>query len=238
MDKYYSPNENIKEYYIVRAIGEGRYGIAYLAENNQKEKYVIKQLKNDMLGKTKEKLFYEKEILKKLNDNRFPKFIEEFKDDETQGYILEYVEGKDFYEILDIDEYEFSKAEIYHIASKILDIIETLQYNNIVHRDIRISNVIMNKNKEIRLIDFGLARNIDNKKYVKEIDYWFMADFLLHLYYSSYIEENESEEKPWYEELDINDEERNFLKKLMGIEEVYSNIEEIKNHLEIIKNIS
>ena len=51
MDKYYSPNENIKEYYIVKTIGEGRYGIAYLAENNQKEKYVIKQFRNNVFHK-------------------------------------------------------------------------------------------------------------------------------------------------------------------------------------------
>ena len=35
---------------------------------------------------------------------------------------------------------------------KLLDLAEILHNKNIVHRDIRISNVIMNKNKEIRLI--------------------------------------------------------------------------------------
>lgn len=115
--------------------------------------------------------------------------------------------------------------------------IEVLHKNNIVHRDIRLPNVILKKNKEIALIDFGLARIIDNKRYVKEMDYWFLGDFLIHLYYSSY-EETDSEERPWYEELDLNLEEKIFLRKLMGIDRSYKNIKEIKNQLEKIKNMN
>lgn len=44
-----------------------------------------------------------------------------------------------------------------------LDIIAILQKNNIVHRDIRPPNVILTDSNELILIDFGLARYIDNK---------------------------------------------------------------------------
>lgn len=231
------PGENIKDYTIIKIIGEGRYGIAYLCEKNANEKYVIKQLKEDMIEKSKEKLFYEEEIMKSLDDKRFPKFIEKFDYDNTKYYVLEFVEGKDFYELLSFDEYEFSRDEIYDIAEKILNIIIALQEKNIVHRDIRISNVMMNEKKDLVLIDFGLARYIDHKRYRKEIDYWYMADFLLHLYYSSYDDEGiEQEDKPWYEELDLNNEEINFLKRLMGIEKSYENTDEIMTDLLKIKN--
>lgn len=189
------------------------------------------------MEKSKEKLFYEEEIMKSLDDKRFPKFIEKFDYDDSKWYVLEFVEGKDFYELLSFDEYEFTKNEIYDVAEKILNIIITLQEKNIVHRDIRISNVIITEEKELVLIDFGLARYADDKKYRKEIDYWYMADFLLHLYYSAYNDENiELENKPWYEELDLNNEELIFLKKLMGIEEAYKNTDEIMNDLIKIKN--
>ncbi|WP_261291927.1 protein kinase family protein [Paraclostridium sordellii] len=221
----------------MKIIGEGRYGIAYLCKKNSNEKYVIKQLKEDMVEKSKEKLFYEEEIMKYLDDKRFPKFIEKFDFDNTKYYVVEFVNGKDFYDLLTFDEYEFSKNEIYDIAQKVLNIIIALQEKNIVHRDIRISNVIMNENKDLVLIDFGLARYIDNNRYKKEIDYWYMADFLLHLYYSSFDDESiEQEDRPWYEELDLDNEEINFLKRLMGIEKSYENTDEIMADLLKIKN--
>lgn len=239
IDKHHIPGENIMDYTIIKIIGEGRYGIAYLCEKNTNEKYIIKQLKKDSVEKNKEKLFYEEEIMKLLDDKRFPKFIEKFDYDNTKYYVIEFVEGKDFYEILYFDEYEFDRDEIYDIAEEILNIIITLQEKNIVHRDIRTSNVIMNEKKDLILIDFGLARYIDNKRYKEEVDYWYMADFLLHLYYSSYNDEGmELEDKPWYNELDLNDKELIFLKRLMGIEEPYKNTDEIMTDLIKIKKIN
>lgn len=48
MDKYYKRGEKVKdEYTIIKELGEGRYGIAYLAKNDKKEKVVVKQLKKD-----------------------------------------------------------------------------------------------------------------------------------------------------------------------------------------------
>ena len=55
--------------------------------------------------------------------------------------------------------------------------------------------------------------------------------------YSSYIE-TDNEERPWYEELDLNDEEKIFIKRLMGLEKSYTSIEEIRNQLNKIRSIS
>lgn len=236
MDKYYRRKDIVSGYSIMKIIGEGRYGIVYLAKNDKDEKVVVKQLKKNMLKETREKLFYEEQILKVLDYQEFPKFISKFNDDSREGYILEYVEGRVFEDILAIDGYKFTKDEIYKIATQLLDIVDILHNNNIVHRDIRLPNVIVKRDNSLALIDFGLARVIDNERYVKEMDYWFIGDFLIHLYYSSY-EEDESEEKPWYEELDLNIDEKVFLKKLMGIDGNYKNIEEIKRQLNRIKDI-
>ncbi|WP_234121419.1 protein kinase family protein [Clostridium hydrogenum] len=237
MDRYYKTGEKINGYSILKIIGEGRYGIAYLASNSKYEKCVIKQLKKRMLHDTREKLFYEEKILKALDSPKFPKFISKFNDGDREGYILEYIDGKVFEDLLTVDKYEFSRDEIYKIGWQLLELVEILHNNGIVHRDIRVPNVILKKNKDIALIDFGLARIINNKRYVKDIDYWFIGDFLIHLYYSSY-KVTDSQDRPWYEELDLNQEEEVFLKKLMNIKGRYRNIEEIKEQLEKIKNIN
>ena len=52
MDKYYRVKEIVNGYSILKIIGEGRYGIVYLAINDKGEKCVIKQLKKEMLRQT------------------------------------------------------------------------------------------------------------------------------------------------------------------------------------------
>ena len=79
MDRYYKKGEVVNGYSIIKEIGEGRYGIVYLAINDKNEKCVVKQLKLDMLEVTRENLFYEERILTELNDSKFPKFISKFK---------------------------------------------------------------------------------------------------------------------------------------------------------------
>lgn len=234
MDKYLKKNSKVKGYTIIKLIGEGRYGIAYLAVNDEGEKYVIKQLKKKMLKETREKLFYEESILSKLDDPRFPKFISKFKNKYREGYILEYIEGKVFEDLITRDRHVFSKGEIYEIATKLFDLVEILHNQDIVHRDVRLPNVIIKDNQELALIDFGLARYIDNEKYMKQEDYWYIGDFLIHLYYSSY-KPSSKDEKPWYEELDLNEDESIFLKRLMGIEESYEDIEQVREQLEKVK---
>jgi serine/threonine protein kinase len=142
---------------------------------------------------------------------------------------MEYIDGTVFEDII-LDGRRFTKKEIYDIGSRLVEMVEILQSHNVVHRDIRLPNVIRKENNELALIDFGLARTIDNNRYVKEQDYWYIGDFLLHLYYSSY-EAEDKEERPWFEELDLTADEVLFLKKLMGIEDSYKNIDEIKEQL-------
>ncbi len=237
MDRYFKGNEKVNGYSVVKMIGEGRFGIAYLGINDKHEKCVIKQLKREMLEQSRHKLFYEEQILKRLNDTKFPKFISKFKDEYREGYILEYIEGYVFYDLLKNNRYQFNKDKIYVVGSQLLDIAEKLHSHNIVHRDIRPPNVILRPNKELALIDFGLARFIDNDRYVKQSDYWYIGDFLIYLYYSAYKGTNMMA-RPWYRELDISYEEKKFLKKLMGIEGRYHSIEEIKMQLEKIKNMN
>jgi serine/threonine-protein kinase len=235
MDKYYKAQDTVNGYSILNTIGEGRFGIVYLAENEKGEKCIIKQLKVEMLEKSRKKLFYEEQILQQLNNPCFPRFIGKFKEEYREGYIMEYIEGKVFEDILIKDRYKFNREEIYTVGSQIIELVEILHNNNIIHRDIRLPNVIRRENGELALIDFGLARFIDNKTYVKELDYWYISDFLIHLYYTSYVA-TDKKEKPWFEELELKTDEVHFLKKLMGLEDNYNNIDEIKEQLEKIKS--
>jgi serine/threonine-protein kinase len=173
--------------------------------------------------------------LKKLQQPYFPKFISSFCDKERKGYILEYIEGKVFEDILRKDRYQFGREEIYQVCGQLLDMVEILHSCNIVHGDIRLPNIIRKENKELSLIDFGLARIMDNDYHTRELDYWYIGDLLIHLYYTTYKKVSRIN-RPWFKELDLKPEEKVFLKRLMSIEDSYKNIHEIRQQLNKIKN--
>ena len=243
MDTYYNNNDNVFGYKILGIIGEGRYGIAYLATDSEGSKVVIKQLKEEMLETSRKKVIYEFKTLRAIDNPYVPKVITAFKDNDKEGYILEYIKGDTLYNIISIDDYRFTRDDIYYVCKKLLDIMESLHEKGIAHRDIRLPNVIINENNEIFLIDFGLARFVDNDRYYKEEDYFYLGDLLLHLYYTSFyevssLEDEEQSDNPWYEELSLFKEEEVFIKKLMGIEVPYRSISEIKKALKNIMKIN
>lgn len=244
MDTYYKRDDKVLGYYVLGKLGEGRYGIAYLAVDDNGNEVVIKQLKNEMLERSRKKVIYELKTLRAINSDYVPRVISTFKDDDKEGYILEYIKGDTLYNIAARQQYEFTRDDIYYVCSKLLSIMESLHQKNVVHRDIRLPNVIVDDNDEIFLIDFGLARFIDNDRYCKEEDYWYLGDLLLHLYYTSFYVQSsldydeEDEDAPWYEELDLFKEEEEFIKRLMGIEEKYNDIHEIREDLKNIMNIN
>ncbi|HDK7157927.1 TPA: protein kinase family protein [Clostridium botulinum] len=232
-DTKYLPGQKIHEYTVLKILGEGRFGICYLVQSNNKQ-YILKQLKTKMLKKIGSKVIYEQEILKNINHNCIPKFIKTLQFEKFFGYVLEYKEGKTFEEIICEDEYVFKREEIYDICIQIIEILKYLHKSGIVHRDIRIPNTIYYK-KKVHLVDFGLARWINNKRYTENVDFSYLGDFLLHLYYTSF-QCKTFKGKPWYGELDLFSEEMNFLKRLLGIEKKYKNIEEVERDFLLLKS--
>lgn len=236
-DKVYSSNEKIDEYTVLNVLGEGRYGICYLVKKDDKQ-FIIKQLKKEMVKKTGFKVNFEEEILSKLEHECIPKFIKKLQFEKFLGYVLEFKEGKTFEELIFKDEYVFKRKEIYDIGIQIINIVKYLHSENIVHRDIRVPNTLYYQGK-VNLVDFGLARWINDDRYTVDVDFSYFGDFLLHLYYSDFdTTDIKGKGKSWYDELELFDNEKAYLKKLLGIEERYIDINDVeKDLLSLYKNI-
>lgn len=224
-DRVYGPSERIGDYVVEKTLGEGRYGICYQVRRGS-HFYVLKQLKRRMIRKSGLKIRFETEILAGLRHESIPRFVERVESDGFCGYVLEFKTGATFEDILYVDRHRFEKEEIFGVGSKLIGILKYLHSEGIVHRDIRVPNALYDGHK-IRLVDFGLARWIDGKKYRADIDFAYLGDFLLHLYYSSFELIGEKK-RPWYEELVLADKELFFLKRLTGIQERYESIIEVE----------
>ena len=225
-DRIFKPAEEINGYRVLKLLGEGRYGICYHIFRGQKQ-FILKQLKRRMFEKPKEKVRFEEEILKGLKYEAIPQFIEKVELPSFCGYVLEFKEGRTFEEIICLDKHVFSRSEIYSVGKQLIEIIKFLHSKGIVHRDIRIPNTLYHGQK-VNLVDFGLTRWINDRKYKEDMDFAFLGDFLLHLYYTSW-EFKGGKKRPWYEELELPEKELLFLKKLMGVNPRYRSIIEVES---------
>ncbi|WP_330409719.1 protein kinase domain-containing protein [Romboutsia maritimum] len=98
---------------------------------------------------------------------------------------MEYKIGKPIEEMIFGDNHIFTPAEIYKAGIKIIGIIRYLHERNIVHRDIRVPNVIIDDD-DVYLIDFSLARLVNNERYVPSVDFSYLGHLLIHLHYPSF----------------------------------------------------
>ncbi len=67
--------KKIGDYIVEMLLGEGRYGICFLAKKNDQEKVVIKKFKNGFFFKKSNHHITEAVILSSLNDSRIPKLL-------------------------------------------------------------------------------------------------------------------------------------------------------------------
>ena len=221
----YSKGQYIEGYKIVATLGEGRYGVCYLI-TDEKKLYILKQLKRKTYRGDPLKPHYEEKILKTLKHEAIPGFITKIKDRHSAGYILEYKQGVTLEDLIFNQGHVFTRAEIYSIGKQLIDIMKYLNEKGIVHRDIRVPNILLDGSR-VYLVDFGLARWVDNEKYKADIDFSYFGDLLIHLFYTAYTDKPKKG-RPWYEELALSTKELIFLKKLIGIENRYMSITEVE----------
>ena len=65
--------------------------------------------------------------------------------------------GKNFEDYIFLDGHVYTEREVLKILYEILEIVSVFHSKGIIHRDLRIPNILMKEN-QISIIDFGLAK--------------------------------------------------------------------------------
>ena len=125
--------------------------------SNEKEKLAAKIIKNSKIDdpQSQRAYIYEKNLNERLEFKYLCKCHYIFKDEFNTYFILDYMPNKTLNELN--EKRHLSELEIKHYCFQLLLAIEYLHKMNIIHRDIKLSNVLLNENMEVRLCDFGLA---------------------------------------------------------------------------------
>jgi serine/threonine-protein kinase len=213
-------------YTIEDVAGEGRYGLCFHAINDNGEKVIIKRFKPGIFAQNAKNNAHEAVILSKLSDKRIPELLGVINEKSFYAFVLELKPGTTLKDMIFKYNYKFSDEEIFNIGIKIINIVKYLHENGVVHRDIRIPNILLDQG-DVYLIDFGLARFADNSLYKYDLDYSYLGDLLLYLIYSSF-QKKDKKKQPWYEELLLKDNQKLFLMRLMGLDAVYESINDIE----------
>jgi serine/threonine protein kinase len=232
-------------YTVIKHLGTGSYGRSYLVfdhESNQKLVLKALRLHKRITSPGRSGFFKEMELLKRIDHPGFPKFNKAGFYKGIPFYTMEHIDGKNFEQLIFHEDKQYSEKDAFAVAEKLLLLINYLHSNQIIHRDIRIPNVILKEEKEIWLIDLGLAvekdktvkgRNTDiNRQSNEQADFFALGHFLLFLLYSNYSFPKGLKEKSWEEELDISPPARHILHRLLQIEAPYENCQEIEKDIQ------
>jgi serine/threonine protein kinase, bacterial len=233
-------------YEIIDVLGMGSYGITYVANDIvQQKKVVVKQLR-----KTKQRTsqglksyHYEAKLLSQLNHPQIPSLYEAIETDEGCFLVMELIQGKTFEDLIFEEKCVYTEEQALNILLNILDVVSAIHEQGIVHRDLRIPNII-DVNGTIYVIDFGLARFlgdheetstlIEEQQFMRQTsaasDIYALGHFLLFLLYSGY-ESTEKQERSWEQELHLSAPIKTIIQKMLRADESYESIKSLQKDI-------
>lgn len=154
-------------YQLQEKLGQsaGRQTWLALDLNAQSEPIILKLLAfGDQMQWEDLKLFErESQVLRQLNHARIPKCRDSFSIDDRilwYGLVQDYIAGTSLKQLIQ-EGHRFSEEEVRTFAIAVLEILRDLHQLKppILHRDIKPSNLILGKDNQIYLIDFGAVQD-------------------------------------------------------------------------------
>ena len=153
--------EKIREYLVLKEIGKGAFGYVYLVEKEtNKKRYALKVINKDFLSRTErtEEALIERLILSKCKHPSIVRLSSSFQSKYKLYFVMEYCPNKDLNILLrELDTFDNDLA--LQIIAELVNVIYYLHIDmEISHNDLKPSNILLDENFHIKLIDFSTAR--------------------------------------------------------------------------------
>ena len=155
------PREKIRDFLIIKEIGQGSFGSVFLVEKEtNKKKYALKVINKDFLSRTErtEEALIERLVLSKCKHPSIVRLSLSFQTKHKLFFVIEYCQNKDLDELLR----KFGTFEPDLALQIICELVNVLDYLHnkmeISHNDLKPSNILLDANFHIKLIDFSTAK--------------------------------------------------------------------------------
>lgn len=157
-------SKQIPGYKITGRLAAGSMGTVYVAKNEKTgEKVAVKVLSRSLRSKqvNLQRFYRETNIMRTINH---PNLVRAYDVGETQGgqpyLVMEFVEGQSLDKFL--RKGPMNQQEAIRIARSIAQGLLHLHTRDYVHRDIKPENILLSDKGEVKVADFGLAKNVDD----------------------------------------------------------------------------
>mmetsp|Transcript_3449 Transcript_3449/g.5312 ORF Transcript_3449/g.5312 Transcript_3449/m.5312 type:complete len:871 (-) Transcript_3449:744-3356(-) len=151
----------------LKLLGKGMFGNVFLAVHRGKgHLYAVKSINRRKIEKfgIQENLVLERKILLQIDHVLIIKLIKTFKDQDRVYFLMEFVKGMDLFDVIRSIGLVSESDSKFYTACLIL-IIEHLHDRNIIYRDLKPENVMVDEEGYPKLIDFGTAKIVQGRTY-------------------------------------------------------------------------
>ena len=152
-------------YYIIEELGRGGMGRVYKVFDREiKEKVALKLLRPEIAADEKmiERFRNELKFARKIIHKNICRMYDFNKEDETMYITMEYVSGEDLKSSV-TRMGPLSAGKTIFVAKQICEGLAEAHKLDVVHRDLKPQNIMIDRAGNIRIMDFGIARSIQAK---------------------------------------------------------------------------
>ncbi len=157
--------KNLRHYKILEKLGVGGQGTVYKARDEKLGRtVVVKVLPSELTAREANLKRFEREA-RLASSLDHPNICTIFDLDEAEGHhfiAMQYVEGRNVRQLVDGHPLELKSALL--ICIQVADALAAAHARGIIHRDIKSGNVMVTPSGQVKILDFGLAKLLDDEE--------------------------------------------------------------------------
>ena len=156
----------VRDYEIIRPLGEGGMGAVFLARHRRLDREVaLKVLSLRRAGDVEAQKRFEQEmtIVGKLQHPGIVRALDAGEQDGVQYLVMEVVEGVDLRQLVE-SLGPVPLAEACEICRQTAAALDYAHEQQLIHRDVKPSNIMLDRHGDAKLMDLGLARFLDQHR--------------------------------------------------------------------------
>jgi cGMP-dependent protein kinase len=158
---------NLRDLQVVKLLGKGTFGTVFLVTDVLKHRFfALKSVSKAKIEayKIQDNLLLERKILLSLDHVMALKLVKTFKDSKRIYFLTEYVKGQDLFDVIRILNLLTEQSARFYISCIVL-VLDYLHERDIIFRDLKPENVLIDMEGYPKLIDFGAGKFISGRTY-------------------------------------------------------------------------
>ncbi|KAF2831934.1 kinase-like protein [Ophiobolus disseminans] len=151
--------KTVGNYTLGKLIGKGSFGKVYLASHklSNGSKVVLKSAKKDDANLARE-IHHHRQFI----HPHIARLYEVIVTEKLVWLVLEYCPGDELYNYL-LQKGALEPSKVQRIFTQLVGAVSYVHNKSCVHRDLKLENILLDKNENVKLVDFGFTREYEGK---------------------------------------------------------------------------